>query len=230
MLKLYQVEWCPQCHRVRQLLTELGLSYTAVNVAEDPAERDDVVAVSDQNTVPVLVDGDKVVAGSEDIAAYLTATYPPAADAEAHAIHGAWRAVTLTGLDPETALEQLQDLLRQNGFSIVSQVTGPQINERLPDSYVLLQAAVPIAALEGHRDRPHGGVGRAAAAGRGARAGRQRHRGRRPRGSGVAVRLTGAAQGAVHGQEAAGRRVRRVGGSLTVRCAFGAPHFVCYGH
>jgi glutaredoxin 3 len=148
MLKLYQVEWCPQCHRVRQLLTELGLEYTAVNVAEDPAERDDVVAVSDQNTVPVLVDGDKVVAGSEDIAAYLTATYPPAADAEAHAIHGAWRAVTLTGLDPETALEQLQDLLRQNGFSIVSQVTGPQINERLPDSYVLLQATVPIAALK----------------------------------------------------------------------------------
>jgi glutaredoxin 3 len=148
MLKLYQVEWCPQCHRVRQLLTELGLTYTAVNVAEDPAERDEVVSVSDQNAVPVLVDGDKVVAGSEDIAAYLTATYPPAADAEEHAVHGAWRAVTLTSLDPAAALEQLRELLTQNGFSIVSQITGPQINDRLPDSYVLLQAAVPIASLK----------------------------------------------------------------------------------
>ena len=86
MLKLYQVEWCPQCHRVRQLLTELGLSYTAVNVAEDPAERDDVVAgVRPEHRAGA--GGRREGRGRiEDIAAYLTATYPPAADAEAHAI------------------------------------------------------------------------------------------------------------------------------------------------
>ena len=32
MLTLYQVEWCPYCHRVRQVMTELGLTYITVNV------------------------------------------------------------------------------------------------------------------------------------------------------------------------------------------------------
>ena len=32
MLTLYQAEWCPACHRVRQVMTELGLTYTTVNV------------------------------------------------------------------------------------------------------------------------------------------------------------------------------------------------------
>ena len=32
MLTLYQLEWCPSCHGVRQVMTELGLTYTAVNV------------------------------------------------------------------------------------------------------------------------------------------------------------------------------------------------------
>jgi glutaredoxin len=148
MLRLYQVEWCPQCHRVRQVLTELGLTYVAVNVAEDPSERGDVIAVSDQNAVPLLVDEDKVVAGSEEIVAYLVEKYPPAHDADAHAARGAWRAVALTSLDPDAAVAQLRGLLEENGFTIVSQVTGPEISDRLPKSYVLLQAAVPIASLK----------------------------------------------------------------------------------
>ena len=39
MLTLYQSEWCPACHRVRQVLTELGLTYIAVNVAADRDEQ-----------------------------------------------------------------------------------------------------------------------------------------------------------------------------------------------
>ena len=61
MLTFYQVEWCPACHIVRQTLTELGLTYTAVNVAADPDERAEVVAVSGQPSVPMLQDGDKVL-------------------------------------------------------------------------------------------------------------------------------------------------------------------------
>lgn len=148
MLKLYQAEWCPQCHRVRQVLTELGLTFTAVNVAEDPSERAEVISVSGQNIVPVLVDGDRVVSGSEEIIEYLTSTYPEAHDAEDHAAHGAWRAATVTSLQPAAALAQLRELLESNGFKVVSEVTGPEISDRLPDSYVLLNTTVPAAATK----------------------------------------------------------------------------------
>jgi glutaredoxin len=39
MITLYQAEWCEYCHRVRQTLTELGLTYTAVNVPFDRSAR-----------------------------------------------------------------------------------------------------------------------------------------------------------------------------------------------
>ena len=42
MLTLYQAEWCPYCHRVRQVLTELELTYTCVNVPLARAERTQV--------------------------------------------------------------------------------------------------------------------------------------------------------------------------------------------
>ena len=35
MLELWQTEWCPSSHRVRQRLTELGVSFVAHQVAVD---------------------------------------------------------------------------------------------------------------------------------------------------------------------------------------------------
>ena len=148
MLKLYQAEWCPQCHRVRQVLTELGLSFVSVNVAHDPEHRADVIEVSGQNSVPVLLDGDRVVTGSEDIVAHLRATYPPADDAEDHAAHGVWRFTALTPLAPADALERLRLSLEEGGFEIVSETAGTEIGERLPDSYMMLGAAIPAAAAK----------------------------------------------------------------------------------
>ncbi len=148
MLTLYQVEWCPQCHRVRQVLTELGLTFMAVNVSHDPARRDDVIQVSGQNSVPVLVDTDVVVSGSEDIIAHLRATYPPPDDAENHAAHGSWRFATFTSLAPVDALMRLRLFLEEGGFEIVWETPGAAVSERLPDSYVLLGAAIPAAAAK----------------------------------------------------------------------------------
>lgn len=146
MLKLYQVEWCPHCHRVRQLLTELGLTYMAVNVAEDPTKRTELIALSGQSAVPVLVDGEQVISGSEEIVKHLTETYPAAGDAAQHAAHGAWRIAMVSPLEPAAALSRLIELLTEAGFRLLSRTQGPQIDDRLPDSYVLLSAAVPVAA------------------------------------------------------------------------------------
>jgi glutathione S-transferase len=148
MLTFYQSEWCPYCHTVRQTMTELRLTFTAVNVAADPDERAEVAAVSGQTSVPVLQDGDRVLTDSDEIVEYLRATYPAPADAKQHAAKGAWRAARSLSLPPRAALARLKELLEQKGFTIVTQVRGPKISEALPKEYVLLHVAVPAAAVK----------------------------------------------------------------------------------
>ncbi len=148
MLTLYQSEWCPACHRVRQALTELGLTFVAVNVAAERDERADVIAVSGQDTVPVLQDGDRIFTDSNEMIEHLQATYPVPADAQDHAAMGAWRAAGALSLAPRAALAHLRELLEAKGFTIVAQIRGPKISERLPKEYVLLYVTIPVAAVK----------------------------------------------------------------------------------
>src|SRR5665647_2202095 len=141
MLTLYQVEWCPYCHRVRQVMTELGLTYITVNVQADRDKRADVMAISDQAGVPVLQDGDKVFSDSDEILEYLRSTYPAPEDAEEHAALGAWRAAGALSIPPRAALARLRQILEEKGFKIVAQIKGPKISELLPKEYVLLEVA-----------------------------------------------------------------------------------------
>lgn len=76
---LYQAEWCPYCARVRAKLTDLQLDYKNVNVPRSHAEREEVKAVSGQTSIPVLVDGDTVLADDDDIIPYLDKKYARAA-------------------------------------------------------------------------------------------------------------------------------------------------------
>jgi glutaredoxin 3 len=70
-LVLYQAEWCPYCARVRAKLTELLLDYRNVNVPRVHGERGEVQGASGQTSIPVLVDGDVVLADDDDIIPYL---------------------------------------------------------------------------------------------------------------------------------------------------------------
>lgn len=56
LMKLYQTEWCPYCRRVRMKLTELGITYVAVNVPRNKSSRTDLLAVSGQLGIPTLVE------------------------------------------------------------------------------------------------------------------------------------------------------------------------------
>lgn len=145
MITLYETEWCPDSHRVRQLLTELGLSYTAVNVAADKEQRPEVVAVSGQTGVPVLQDGDKVYVDPDDALEYLRATYPRPGDADRHAAMGAWRRSKSLSVPPRTAQARLAELLLAQELTIVSKLTGTQIDPHLPEEYVLLHVGAPAA-------------------------------------------------------------------------------------
>jgi glutathione S-transferase len=83
-MELYQAEWCPHSHRVRQRLTELGLEFVARQVPAERAERDAMRQTVGEDEIPVLVDGGEVVSGDEDILAYLGERYEERPDADAH--------------------------------------------------------------------------------------------------------------------------------------------------
>jgi glutaredoxin len=75
MMRLYQFESCPYCKMVRELMSELQLTYINVNVPRDRSQRHEVLRISGQPTVPVLVDGDVVLDDEEKIIPYLREKY-----------------------------------------------------------------------------------------------------------------------------------------------------------
>ncbi len=74
-MKLYHLEGCPYCRLVRDKLDELGLSYEVIEVPPEHHRRTEVIKVSGQPLVPVLVDGDLVLDDEEKILAYLAQRY-----------------------------------------------------------------------------------------------------------------------------------------------------------
>jgi glutathione S-transferase len=79
VLELWQTEWCPASHRIRQRLTELGLTYTSRQVPVEQHARTELRAATGASEIPVLVAGGETVRGEQAIVAYLDAhfTEPP---------------------------------------------------------------------------------------------------------------------------------------------------------
>lgn len=65
MVKVYSTDWCPPCNKLKKYLDKLGVDYTVVTVADSKEERDEVLKVSGQRSVPVLTVNDKVIVGFE---------------------------------------------------------------------------------------------------------------------------------------------------------------------
>ena len=85
MLTLYQAEWCPHSHTVRQRLTELGLAFVARQVEPRPEDRDELRAVSGGDEIPTLVtEGGEAIDGDEKIIAWLDARFEEPDTASGH--------------------------------------------------------------------------------------------------------------------------------------------------
>jgi glutathione S-transferase len=85
MIELYQAEWCPHSHRVRQRLTELGLDFIGRQVAPDPADREELERVSAQRSIPTLVFDDGTVVSDDDgIITALDQRFPERPAAQEH--------------------------------------------------------------------------------------------------------------------------------------------------
>ncbi len=83
MLELWQTEWCPASHGVREHLTELGIDYLARQVPVDKERRTALLAATGSAVIPALMleDGSTLV-GEDAIDDYLDAHVadPPGAD------------------------------------------------------------------------------------------------------------------------------------------------------
>ena len=81
-LELWQTEWCPASHGVRQRLTELGLTYLVRQVPVEREDRTELVHATRQQSIPVLVAGGKAVAGEDAIVTYLNTHFAEPPEAE----------------------------------------------------------------------------------------------------------------------------------------------------
>ncbi|MFB6187165.1 MAG: glutathione S-transferase N-terminal domain-containing protein [Halobacteriaceae archaeon] len=83
MLELYQAEGCPYCAKVREKLTELGLSVvihnprTAGGELRNEKTQSELTTIGGQDQIPFLVDTDREVTlyESDDIVEYLEEHY-----------------------------------------------------------------------------------------------------------------------------------------------------------
>ena len=84
-MELYQAEWCPHSHAVRQRLTELGVDVALRQVPAEPDDRDGLERVSGDREIPVLVTDDgETLHGEKQILPWLADRFSELPDADAH--------------------------------------------------------------------------------------------------------------------------------------------------
>jgi glutathione S-transferase len=86
MDELYQAEWCPHSHRVRQRFTELGVSFIARPVPAERADREELRRKTGSDEIPALLleDGTAISGDAEEIIGYLNERYSERSDAGQH--------------------------------------------------------------------------------------------------------------------------------------------------
>ena len=60
---VYYTPSCPFCHKVKEYLSERGVDFEDVDVAEDTARQQEMIQKSGQMGVPVTVIGNQVIVG-----------------------------------------------------------------------------------------------------------------------------------------------------------------------
>jgi glutathione S-transferase len=84
LLELYQTEWCPASHRIRQRLSELGVDFVARQVHVAREDRAAMREATGCDTVPTLVvELRDVIVGEDEIEAYLDRRFEETPESEA---------------------------------------------------------------------------------------------------------------------------------------------------
>jgi glutathione S-transferase len=75
-IKLYNIDGCGYCSMVREVLKQLELDYETIDVPWAHHDRTEVLKVSGQSMVPVLVQGEVILSDEYENIDYLKKTYP----------------------------------------------------------------------------------------------------------------------------------------------------------
>jgi glutathione S-transferase len=102
-LELWQTEWCPASHRVRQRLTELGLAYVVRQVPVAREARAELVRATGQDSIPVLLAEGQIITGEGRIVSYLNTHFAEPPEAE----HQHAKAARARRKELETACQEL---------------------------------------------------------------------------------------------------------------------------
>jgi len=60
---IYVRNTCPYCRQVKEFLSQKGISYKEIEVSQDRDRRDEMIRISGQRGVPVIVINNKVIVG-----------------------------------------------------------------------------------------------------------------------------------------------------------------------
>jgi glutaredoxin 3 len=66
-ITIYVASWCPYCQRAKSLLAQKNLSFSEINVEDDPKFRAEMVSRSSRRTVPQIFIGERHVGGCDDL-------------------------------------------------------------------------------------------------------------------------------------------------------------------
>lgn len=157
MIKLYEFALSGNCHKVRLLLSMLGLPYesVAVDAAAHQQKSPEFLAMNPLGQVPVLVDGDVTVRDSQAILVYLASRYGGASwwpqDPAALAEISAWLSTAANEVaNGPSALRARQKFGRDINAQEATQITAtllPILDSRLTTHDWLTGDAPSIADL-----------------------------------------------------------------------------------
>jgi glutaredoxin 3 len=69
-VELYTTMYCPYCSRARALLQRKGVAYLDIDIAEEPARRDEMIRrAQGRSTVPQIFINGEHIGGYDDLAA-----------------------------------------------------------------------------------------------------------------------------------------------------------------
>ena len=62
-IKIYSLPTWPHCKEAKEYLSSKNLDFSVLNVAEDKDARDEMITLTNQRAVPVIVIDDKIIIG-----------------------------------------------------------------------------------------------------------------------------------------------------------------------
>jgi len=148
MLELHHRENCPYCARVRRYLEDHHLSYVSVPVPKLGSERHPTTSLANTTSseVPVLVDGETVVQGSDAILEYLRGKVEEGSFGDPN--YGLSR--KLANVTFEVAMEATRQALAAEGFGVLTEIDVQATLRKKLDvefpRYVILGACNPQLA------------------------------------------------------------------------------------